>query len=151
MEWYSVFAFIWACQQELLKLSLFLKKNNWRYWSILKIKWFIFCFFRLKYYFCNTKMKPHLQNRETHQIIRNTENSFIFQWRATPSGSIYAGGLQRGRALKSCLSEFRHASGAAFLFLEWARVLFLRNIKLRFFFWLFILLIALIFCFISVQ
>ena len=39
-------------------------------------------------------MKPHLQNRETHQIIRNTENSFIFQWRATPSGSIYAGGLQ---------------------------------------------------------
>ena len=52
--------------------------------------------FRLKYYFCNTKMKPHLQNRETHQIIRNTENSFIFQWRATPSGSIYAGGLQRG-------------------------------------------------------
>ena len=61
-------------------------------------------------------MKPHLQNRETHQIIRNTENSFIFQWRSTPSGSIYAGGLQRGRALKSCLSEFRHASGAAFLF-----------------------------------
>lgn len=49
------------------------------------------------------------------KFIRNTENSFIFQWRATPSGSIYAGGLQRGRALKTCLSEFRHASGAAFV------------------------------------
>ena len=58
-------------------------------------------------------MKPHLQNRETHQIIRNTENSFIFQWRATPSGSIYAGGLQRRGALKTCHSEFRHASGTA--------------------------------------
>ena len=61
-------------------------------------------------------MEPHLQNRETHQINRNTETRFIFQWRATPSGSIYAGGLQRKWALKSCHSEFRHASGAAFHF-----------------------------------
>ena len=50
------------------------------------------------------KMEPYLQNRETHQII------------ATPSGSIYAGGLQRRWALKSCLSEFRHASGTALSF-----------------------------------
>ena len=35
---------------------------------------------------------------------------------ATPSGSIYAGGLQRRWALKSCLSEFRHASGTALPF-----------------------------------
>ena len=47
---------------------------------------------------------------------------FILQWRATPSGSttpsgsIYAGGLQRRWALKSCLSEFRHASGTALPF-----------------------------------
>ena len=34
----------------------------------------------------------------------------------TPSGSIYAGGLQRRWALKSCLSEFRHASGTALPF-----------------------------------
>ena len=58
-------------------------------------------------------MEPHLQNRETHQINRNTETRFIFQWRATPSGSIYAGGLQRRGALKTCHSEFRHASGTA--------------------------------------
>ena len=32
------------------------------------------------------------------------------------SGSIYAGGLQRRWALKSCLSEFRHASGTALPF-----------------------------------
>ena len=48
------------------------------------------------------KMEPYLQNR--------------LQWRATPSGSIYAGGLQRRWALKSCLSEFRHASGTALSF-----------------------------------
>ena len=47
------------------------------------------------------KMEPYLQNRETHP---------------TPSGSIYAGGLQRRWALKSCLSEFRHASGTALPF-----------------------------------
>lgn len=53
------------------------------------------CRFKLLSYICHTKLKPYLQNRETHQIIRNTETSVFFQWRATPSGSIYAGGLQR--------------------------------------------------------
>ncbi len=71
------------------------------------------CRFKLLSYICHTKLKPYLQNRETHQIIRNTETSVFFQWRATPSGSIYAGGLQRRGALKTCHSEFRHASGTA--------------------------------------
>jgi len=30
-------------------------------------------------------------------------------------GNLWVGGLQRGRALKSCHSEFHHIIGAAFL------------------------------------
>ena len=59
------------------------------------------------------KMEPYLQLIKLYEIPRLR---FILQWRATPSGSIYAGGLQRRWALKSCLSEFRHASGTALPF-----------------------------------
>jgi len=49
------------------------------------------------------------------KLIWKPRQRFIFQWRATPSGSIYAGGLQRERALKTCHSEFHRITGAASL------------------------------------
>ena len=54
-------------------------------------------------------------NNEFYEIL-NEQISHRVEAEGTPSGSIYAGGLQRKWALKSCHSEFRHASGAAFHF-----------------------------------
>ena len=67
--------------------------------------------------FVVVKRQPHWFDWETHQFYQKTETGFSSQWRATPSGSIYVGGLQRGRALKSCHSEFRHIyTSAVFIF-----------------------------------
>ena len=52
---------------------------------------------------------------KVRKYFADSDKSIIFVIQKT-SGSIYAGGLQRRWALKSCLSEFRHASGTALSF-----------------------------------
>ena len=63
----------------------------------------------------------HCIDWETHQLYSENRGRFHSQWRATPSGSIYAGGLQRGGTLKSYLLGVSSFYRCSKTFLEYSR------------------------------
>jgi len=69
-----------------------------------------------KAYICDRKEDSFSHISLTGKLIKliwKPRQASILNGGPQPSGSIYAGGLQRGRALKSCHTEFHHITDVA--------------------------------------
>ena len=73
----------------------------------------IFVYSNICRIFVIEKLKPVLAESGNSSIFMKYRDKLLLPMAGHASGSIYAGGLQRRRALKTCHSEFRHASGTA--------------------------------------
>ena len=77
-----------------------------------------FCIFKYLSYICHRKIEAVLAESGNSSNLKKYRDKLLLPMAGHASGSIYAGGLQRRGALKTCHSEFRHASGTASPFLK---------------------------------